>query len=124
MAEYALLCDAPAGPGAPLPELPAFSVAATPCQGRRRDGRVPYPFLGPVPGASYRPGRAQSSGASYRPEEPKPPSPRAESDSSVASTGSAIATGVTTSWAMRAPASIRTVSAGSVFSSRTRISPR
>ncbi len=74
-----------------------------------------------------RSGRGQlslRSGAAQRPLEPKPPSPRAESESSVTSTGAAIATGVTTSWAIRAPASIRTVSAGSVFSSSTRTSPR
>lgn len=59
-----------------------------------------------------------------RPLEPKPPSPRVDSARVATSTGSAIATGEMTSWAIRSPGFTLKISAGSVLSSSTRSSPR
>ena len=54
----------------------------------------------------------------------KPPAPREDSPSAAAATGSASATGVSTSCAIRSPGSTRKTSAGSAFKSSTRSSPR
>ena len=76
--------------------------------------------------------RARAAAAGLSPSEPalsgrwsrSRRSPRADSASAVASTGSASAIGARTSWAMRSPGATRKVSAGSVLSSSTRSSPR
>src|SRR5579859_1666735 len=62
--------------------------------------------------------------AGHTPDEPKPATPRCVSGSSSTSTGSAAATGTTTSWAMRIPGSTVKLSARSWFTSTTRTSPR
>ena len=60
----------------------------------------------------------------YRPVEPNPPLPRADSGSSETSTRSTWTNGTKTSWAMRSPRRISTACSGSRFTTDTMISPR
>src|SRR6202166_5237106 len=57
-------------------------------------------------------------------DDPKPRTPRSLSGSASTSTGSTLATGTTTSCAMRIPGSTTNSSRASVFNSTTRSSPR
>ena len=107
------------GPGAPLRRA-ARSWSRSTTASSAPPTKCPAPRF--VEGFGSQPQKLR--GGAQRPLEPKPPSPRAESARASASTGSARAIGVITSWAMRSPGSTRKISAGSVLSSSTRISPR
>ena len=89
--------------------------------------RRPTPAPGPprcATRAGLASGRAAPTGGLQRPVEPNPPSPRAVALSSATSTGTTPATATITSWAIRSPGSISNGAPRSVFSSRTRSSPR